>query len=444
MRDETFIIGSDFGGTTLIHPIALICTILMGILMVFLPRKYVIIPLMLAGIFIPIKQRIVIASIDFFMLRFLVLFGWFRLILRSELNSLKMNKVDKLLILWVITGVVSNTILWQTWGAFLYRLGLAFDGLGLYFLFRLLFRNISDINKTIDVLAIISLIVAGLMIVEYTTGKNIFSIFGGVPETTVIRDDRLRCQGAFLHPILAGSFGSALMPLFVSYFRVYDQKKVLSVLGSIAATIIIILSSSSGPIIAYLMALVGLFMWPFHKEMLAIQWVVLCGLIIFQMVMNAPIWAIFIHIKVVGASTGWHRYFLIDQFINHFDEWWLFGVKYTAHWGDFLFDVTNQFIRIGVDGGIITLTSFIALIVICFRKLGKLLKSLDNQNKIKIFIWGFGVSLFTHIVSFMSVTYFDQMIIIWYLTLGIISALYELLYGQRDYKNKNLLARSHV
>lgn len=427
MRDETYIIGSDFGGETIIHPIALVFTILMGLLMVCLPRKYVIIPLLLAGIFIPIKQRIVIASIDFFMLRILVLFGWIRLILRSELNSLRMNNVDKLLIFYIISGIISYTILWQTMGAFINRLGMAFDALGLYFLFRFVLRDISDINKTIEVLAIITLIVSGCMVIEFVTGKNIFYIFGGVPDTTVIRDGRLRCQGAFLHPILAGSFGAALIPLFISNFRMFKQKRIIAVASSLAATIIIILSSSSGPIIAYLIALVGLSMWPFHKEMQVIQWVTFCGLILLQIVMNAPIWAIFIHVKVIGASTGWHRFMLIDEFINHFDEWWLFGVKYTAHWGYYLFDVTNQFIRIGVDGGIITLALFILLIINSFNNLGKVIKSLDDKNKLKILVWGLGVSLFTHIVSFMSVTYFDQMIVIWYITLAIISIFYEVL-----------------
>lgn len=37
-------------------------------------------------------------------------------------------------------------------------------------------------------------------------------------------------------------------------------------------------------------------------------------------------------------------------------------------------------------------------------------------------IWSLGVSLFIHAVSFLSVSYFDQMIVFWYLLLAMISA----------------------
>jgi len=139
------------------------------------------------------------------------------------------------------------------------------------------------------------------------------------------------------------------------------------------------------------------------------------------MFMSAPLWAIFIHITVFGSSTGWHRYFLIDEFIKHFDEWWLFGTRYTAQWGGWLYDVTNQYIRIAVDGGIITLTLFLGIIILCFRHVGRTLKILENQRLDQMIVWGIGVSLFVHVASFMSVSYFDQIIIMWYLTIAIIS-----------------------
>jgi hypothetical protein len=55
-------------GQTVIHPVALGFTLMAGVLMVLLPRRYVIVPFVVAAIFIPIQQRLVIASLDFFML----------------------------------------------------------------------------------------------------------------------------------------------------------------------------------------------------------------------------------------------------------------------------------------------------------------------------------------------------------------------------------------
>ena len=43
--------------------------------------------------------------------------------------------------------------------------------------------------------------------------------------------------------------------------------------------------------------------------------------------MKAPVWALIQRIDIVGGSSGWHRYELIDQCIKHFSDWWLMGVK---------------------------------------------------------------------------------------------------------------------
>lgn len=419
--DETYRIGQNLGGQTIIHPVALGFTILMGTLILFLPRKYQIVPFMLGGFFVPMLQRIVIANLDFSMLRILLLFAFSRLLLRHESKPLKLNAIDYLLILWVFFKIVTYTLLWQTSGAFFNRLGGSFDALGIYFLFRFYIRNADDLQIIIKTLSFIAVLMALFTINERLTGHNIFSIFGGVPETTYIRDGRLRCQGAFFHPILAGSFGAALMPLFISFWLSMERERTFLVIGGISATVITVLSSSSGPLISYAAGLGVLSLWPLRKNMNLILWGIGCSLLAIQILMNAPLWALFMHVKVIGASTGFHRYFLIDEFIKHFFEWALLGTKFTASWGRGLFDLTNQYIRIGVDGGLISLVLFLSLIFACYRKIDRTLKEIEMPPIREIVLWGVGVSFLTHLVSFLSVSYFDQIIIIWYMTLAIIS-----------------------
>jgi len=277
--DETSRLGETVADQTIIHPLALGFTLLMGILILCLPRKYTFIPL-LAAIFIPIQQRIVLATLDFFMLRILVLFGWARIMMRSEYRSIKLNTIDKLMIWWAIARIISYTLLWQTSTAFFNRLGLAFDALGIYFLFKFLIHNIEDIKNIIKILVILTIFVAISMLNERVTGRNAFYIFGGVPEFTAVRDGRLRCQGAFLHPILAGSFGAAIMPLFISIWKTEERGKAFAILGGITATTITMLTSSSGPILAYFVGLGAMALWNFRLEMKVIQWLVVCGLLV--------------------------------------------------------------------------------------------------------------------------------------------------------------------
>jgi len=267
------------------------------------------------------------------------------------------------------------------------------------------------------------------VIIEKTTSRNIFSIFGGVPEVTVIRDGRLRCQGAFRHPILMGTFAATLIPLFFSLWFKNKGGKLFSMLGIICATIITFASASSGPATAYIYGIIALMVWPFRYNMRIIRWLILIALISLHMIMKAPVWFLMARLGEQIGGGGWHRAEIITQAVTHFNEWWLIGTTYTAHWmpnvlpiNPNMIDITNQFIFEGVGGGIWRMGAFIIIIIICFRELGKSNLILKDQSiDLRIFSWSLGAALFTHVMSFMSVSYFDQIIVFWYLLLAIIS-----------------------
>ncbi|MFQ5631089.1 MAG: hypothetical protein ACE5I1_20135, partial [bacterium] len=425
---------------TIMHPVAIVVLLIAGMLTIALPRRYALIPFLVAAIFIPMQQRIVIATLDFTTLRILVLFGWTRLVMRHEYHGLRFNSIDLVMILWVVARTVSYLLLWQTTDALIYRLGGAFDAFGIYFLIRHLVRDFKDIETIIKALAIICIPLALAMLVERITGRNALAVFGGVPEMTIIRDGRLRSQGAFKHPILAGTFGATLLPLFLSlWFRDHQARK-LAVVGALAATIITVSTASSGPAIAFIVGIAGMMMWLFRRGMSVILWGSACTLIGLHLVMKAPVWALLWRFSVFGASTGYHRYVLVDQFIRRFNEWWLVGTKSHADWGFYLFDVTNQYVRVGVDGGFMTLLLFITAIILCFKGLGRALKFSHNQPATQMCLWALGASLFAHILSFMSVSYFDQIIVIWYMLLAVISTASMFISHIQD--GKNLTARS--
>lgn len=402
-----------------LHPIALIFTLVSSLLVLVLPRRAALLPLIFALVFIPLQQRVVIFSLDFFVLRILILFGWARVLMRTEYLSLRLNSMDRLVILWVVAGTLAYSILWHTGEALLNRLGVSLDILGIYFLVRFLVRDLDDITWVIKCLAIVSVPVAIAMLIEKQTGRNLFSVFGGVPEFTTIRDGRFRCQGAFSHAITAGTFGATLLPLFIGLkWRKHSGFAMWA--GIIAATIITVNSSSSGPAIAYVTGLIALMFWPMRHRMRLIRRGILLTLIGLHIVMNAPVWAIIMKIKVFGASTAYHRYHLIDQFIKHFTEWLLLGTKSTSGWGYYLYDVTNYYIRIAVDGGLATLVIFVAVLALGFQTVGISIKRFDNRADRK-FAWAMGASLLAHAVSFFGVSYFDQIKFVLYLLLGLLS-----------------------
>ena len=411
--------------STPLRPLALGLTLCMGVVLLCLPKKYAVVPVPIVTLFITSLQRLVIASMDFSMYRILVVFGWVRVFLRHETASWRRTTLDSAMILFVLSEVAFYTLQRRTAFALLSSLGAAFDLIGLYFLFRILVPDQDGLIKAARVLSMLAVPIAMLMILEQLTARNLFSVFGGVPEFTYIREGRLRSQAAFQHPITAGTFGATLLPLMVGLFSTGKRQRILAILGVLSAIVITITSASSGPILALLAGIIALLLWRVSNDIAVIRFIIVMLIIGLQVFMKAPVYALIARVKIVGGSTAYYRYFLIDEFIKHFKDWWVSGVKSTAYWGEGLFDVTNQYIRIAVDGGLCTLLLFFLIIWTAYREIGAALHSLngEEQGKKRFILWCLGATLFAHLVSFISVNYFDQMIVIWLLLLASTSSL---------------------
>jgi hypothetical protein len=66
---------------------------------------------------------------------------------------------------------------------------------------------------------------------------------------------------------------------------------------------------------------------------------------------------------------------------------------------------------------------FILIIVCCFSAVGRAVRASEESKSPDVprCLWVLGAALFTHVVTFVSVSYFDQNIVIWYLLLAMIS-----------------------
>lgn len=407
-------------------------TVLLGILTLILPRRSAFLPIIIAACYITQGQQVVVASLHFTIIRILILFACARLIIRREISTIKFNSIDKTLILWVISGFIIYTLSRWTLEAFINRLGFAFDAIGLYFIFRFLIKDLNEINVIIKKMAIIIVPLGLAMLFEKYTGKNIFSIFGGIPADTIIDlDGRLRCQGAFRNPILAGTFGATWAPLLISLWWKKGADRLVASIGFIGATIIMLTAESSGPLLAYITGIIGLAVWPLRNHMRVLRWGILFAVISLHLIMKTPVWFLISRLSYLTGGHGWHRSYLIDQAIAHFNEWWLFGTNYTAHWMPNSLavdlnraDITNQYIAEGISGGLVTMILFIAIIIYCFKSLGWTLRANQDQPKVnRITLWAMGSSLGSHVVVFFSIAYFDQIIVFWYLLLAMIATI---------------------
>ncbi len=417
-------------GETVVHPLALSLTLAMGIWLLLIRRDKAVLPIILVAVLIPLKQRIVVATLDFDMTRILILFGWTRIVLKGEYRNYHWHRLDFALILWLCSGTLIHVLRDGTFGAFVYRLGLAFNAAGIYFMLRVMLRSATDVLHAIRVFAFVAAMVGGFMILENITGRNIFSIFGGVKEMTAVRDGRLRCMGAFSHPIMAGSFGAGLFPIMLMLTLGDKQRRVAPLLGLFGAAAIAVTSASSGPALALLSGLFGCMMYVVRNHMRPIRWVTVAVLTIVHFSREAPVWHLIGRASDLIGGTGYHRVRLISGFVDNTRDWFLVGVRSTAHWGWGLQDLTNQFVFEGVTGGFLTLFCFLMILTIAFRSAARLrLRARaatalqpSMRRTLQLLAWGLGVSLATHCVSWISVSYFGQMNVVLYMLYAFIAA----------------------
>lgn len=420
--DNTAYFTHAYDNVTTIHPLALVMTIVCALIMLTVQRKYAVIPMLFLACFVAPAQRIVIFTLDFNLLRVMVLAGWLRVSLKQETDEFVWKTLDKVMIAWAVSGAIAYVLLRGTTAAFIYKLGSMFDGIGMYFLFRCLVRDMEDVKQIVIGLAYLSLPVAVFLYFEKQSGHNMFAVFGGVSEITAIREGKLRAQGAFAHSILAGCFWVTQLPLFLALWW-QDAKKTLMLLASLATLFIIYACASSTPAAGLAAVAVGFAFYTFRQQMSTVRQGLLATLVALHLVMKGPVWSLIARVDLVGGSTGYHRFNLIDQAIHRFSEWWLVGTLSTAHWGWSLVDTANMYVNEAVHGGVLTLIFFVAMIVFAFKSIGTLLSSLEDNTPEYIFAWALGVALFTHCMLFIGVSYFGQIIVVWYLLLAVIGSL---------------------
>jgi hypothetical protein len=415
--------GSDFGGSTEIHPVGVVALALLSALALLAPRRWAALPVILLLCFIPAGQRLVVATVDFTFIRLLLTALWLRLYIRRELRPIVWNHLDRSMIAWAVICVVTGTLMGWTPAIFINRVGTAVDAMMVYFLFRMLIRSHHDLASMAAQFLFSSFAVAVFFFIESRTSLNPFSMFGGVPERTDMRDGRLRCQGAFAHAILAGCFWGCLIPLYA--IRGFLGKGwVLTAAGTAAALFIIVLCASSTPVMALGFGLVGAAAFWIRGSLRWLRWLVLLWLgVLHFFLMKQPVWHLLARIDVVGGSTGWHRFHLMDKFFLYFPEWWQVGTPGTGHWGPGLHDVTNQYVAEGVSGGIFRLAAFVAVILFAFVGVSRSMRLPDAGRAYRLCTWALGTALFMHCMNFIAVSYFEQIVVEWNLLLAVVGSL---------------------
>jgi hypothetical protein len=425
MIPQNFFLG---GGAkeTLIGVVGALLLLLSIILMLSLRRKYVIVPTLLAVFLIPQGEVIVLAGLHLPPVRIIALVGllraaWLCYSSSDSLFSGGLNFIDKAFLGCMITRALAFILLWKEAAAVTNQVGFLLGGLGSYVLLRFLIRDKEDVYRTIKVLAVIALLNMLGMVYEQLRVQNLFGLLiGGVDPVPLIREGRIRSQGAFGHAILAGTFGATLLPLFVILWR-QGKAKAMAGAGMIASLVMVLTSASSTPLMAIFGVGVGVCLWPLRKSMRVIRWGVAIALISLHLVMKAPVWFLIARVDMVGGSASFDRAYLIDVFVKHFWDWWLVGTKDIGSWGWSMWDLSDTYVSQGESGGLLALIFFVAVIVGCFSRIGRARRRASGTSR-EWDMWLLGVALYANVMAFFGVSYWDQTEVVWFTLLAILCA----------------------
>jgi hypothetical protein len=415
-----------FGGgasETILGPWVLVCMIITIVLIFALPRKYVIAPLLFTMLLCPAGQALFLGGVHLFVTRILILAGWLRVVTSKGFGSkvrAERYSLDLMFLLWALFRAMCFVLQYREQGAFINQAGFLLDALGGFFLIRALVHDDDDVRRVIKTLAVIVGILAVTMVYEEFTRVNLYGVIGRAPVIPELRNGHVRAQGPFEHALLAGTFAATLLPLFFWLLRA-GKSRLLGAGGMLAVTVTVSTTQCSTPILAYGAALFALCFWPFRKQMRLVRWGIVAGLVSLQMVMKAPVWWAIQHLDVIGGSSGWHRAELVDLFLRHFSDWWLIGTKDNALWGHMTWDICNQFVAEGEVGGVVTFGLFIAMIVVCFKWLGVARKAVEGDRNREWYYWALASSMFSNVIAYFGISYFDQTRLSWYALLAMIS-----------------------
>jgi hypothetical protein len=400
-----------FGGgatETMLSPFVGVWLLIALVLILTRPRQQVLTVFLLSCFSIPIGQVVVLGGLHFTVLRILILAVLARMAAFREASLPGrfpggFNAIDKVVMLWTVSAVVVISLQWMETQALINAVGSFVDAFGGYLAVRFLIPDGEAIQRALKVLAVICVTQGTCMIYEQVGHVNVFGFIGGYGPAVTFRDGKIRSEGV-MGCISGGAFAGVLVPLFFWLWR-QAKSRWIAYAGIAGALTMVITSNSSTSWMALVGALLGLAFWPLRRQMRLIRWALGLTLVVLHLVMHGPVWSLIARVDLTGSSSSYHRYYLVDNCIRHFSDWWLLGYKDYNLWGWDMWDLCNQFVAVALTGGLLTLIFYIMIFKRSFGAIGIARKQVDGNRGQEWLLWCLGADLFGTVVAHFGINY---------------------------------------
>ena len=409
----------------------------LGLLLAFVlfaPKRWALLGLVGGVLYMTLGQSIDLLGLHLYAIRVLALGAFVRVLIRGEWSFTAVNDVDKALVL--AYGYRTVVFILNGNGSLTLGLGHIVDVTLSYFACRGLLSNFEDLKWFLRGLALLLVPYAAILSIESSTGHNPFVAIGGM-DVYAVRGGRPRGAGSFAHALTLGTFGASFVPLYFALCLI-RKWRLWGAMGLLLCFALVFFSNSSGPFLCVLAALIGWLFWFLRENMSAVRISVVVSLLILGLTMNAPIWFLPARIsELIGSGDGWHRSYLVDIALQHFSEWWLVGMPApeTSSWFPYIVvtggaDLVNYYLDFGIAAGVAAIGFFLFLLVRAFSRVGRASRALRLlrsspaiADEREFWLWALGVTLAIHVVNWLSLVYFDQYYVIFFMQLAALSTL---------------------
>ena len=384
----------------------------------------------------PNYMMVSIGTIDISLGRFVVAVFLLRCLMDSRISSYRPQwcRLDSVVLLSMVAYTVPFFLTQPFWQAFENRAGYLMDTVLAYTVVRLVITDYAKIVKIIKIVSILLVPLAIIGVIEALTGIRPFGMLLERSEMFSYlsnygtRWGLSRAFGPFSHSILFGCTFGLFLPLTYYLRNISGSWRHYAVILSLFTVAGAMSSMSSGPWVMLGIVFVCLAMEKSKKWIKSIIIFMIISLILVEIISNRPFYHVIASYANPLGGSGWHRAKLIDLAIEHFDEWWLVG--YGAEdpgWGQTLgmakTDITNEFILAAVRYGIWGFAALCTILTVVFQYMIHIYKK-TTSRAIKSLAWAFGSVFIALIVCWMSVSFYGQLIPLFYCVLGLAGSFY--------------------
>ena len=254
-----------------------------------------------------------------------------------------------------------------------------------------------------------------------------------IPVDEIIVEGRwglTRAMGPFSHSIMFGSCLVMFLPLIWSLRHQRGYWGKLAYPLSAAVIIGALSSMSSGPWVMLIAMIFCLAMERQKRWVKPLLILLLLSCIGIAIISNRPFYRVILNYANPIGGDWWNRAMLIDSAIADFGKWcWLgYGGQdpgWGAQVGDVSTDITNEFILMGVEYGMLGIIALCTVLATAFRGLVRAFKETTDKELQSVY-WSLGSSLVSVIAVWQGVSFFGQMTALFYSILGMIGSSFAL------------------